>query len=104
MPSSFRRHIQLRAAPCAWRRSIFASDIAEVLAAAEQIEPGDFESWYSAFYKLAGQVKERGKTHLIGRNAELLDFYDDWGVSQSRLYLLSHNANNDDHGRRSAIR
>ena len=33
------------------------SDVGEVLVAASEITPGDYESWYSAFYKLAERVQ-----------------------------------------------
>ncbi|MDQ2770997.1 MAG: alpha/beta fold hydrolase [Bacteroidota bacterium] len=42
-------------------------DVAEVLDAAERIEPGDFESWYRVFNRLADHVEAGVKTETVRR-------------------------------------
>lgn len=38
------------------------SDVGEILVAAEEIKPGDYESWYSAYYKLAERVQAQANS------------------------------------------
>lgn len=47
------------------------ADIAEVLAAAGDIEPGNFESWYKQFHKLAERVESSLSRNCIGVSGSL---------------------------------